>query len=364
MGDAFKPSCPVPHNDDHSHDNAGETQEKITLAHGSGGIPSAELVSKLFVPAFHNKYLEQLHDGSVHDLGSAKIAFTTDSFVVKPIFFPGGDIGSLAVHGTVNDLAMCGARPQLLSLSFIIEEGFPRSDLSRIVESISAACRDAGVMVVTGDTKVVERGGADGIFINTAGVGTVEYEGISPKAVRPGDAVILSGAIGLHGMAVMVTREGLDLETEIESDSAPLWGPVEKVLKSGAKVHCLRDATRGGLSSVLNEIAGAAGVGIEIWENSIPVPEPVRGACEILGLDPLYIANEGRFLSFVASGEGDDNADAAKALEALRSHPLGREARKIGHVTADHKGTVVLRTNIGGKRVVPMASGELLPRIC
>ena len=344
----FNPLCPTPFS----------TDGKITLAHGSGGIPSAELISKLFVPALKNKYLELLHDGAVFELGNSRLAFTTDSFVVKPIFFPGGDIGSLSVHGTVNDLAMCGARPLMLSLSFIIEEGFPMADLARIVKSISNACKGADVMVVTGDTKVVEKDNADGIFINTTGVGTVEYEGISPKAVRPGDSIILNGAIGLHGIAVMVAREGLNLETEVESDSAPLWGPVEKVLKSGAEVHCLRDATRGGLSSVLNEIAKAADVGIEIWEDSIPVPEPVRGACEILGLDPLYIANEGRFLSFVASG-GED-----KAVNALRSHPLGRDARKIGQVTNDHKGLVVLRTNIGGRRVVPMASGELLPRIC
>ncbi|HHT9135381.1 MAG TPA: hydrogenase expression/formation protein HypE [Candidatus Avalokitesvara rifleensis] len=344
----FNPLCPTPFS----------TDAKITLAHGSGGIPSAELVSKLFVPALKNKYLELLHDGAVFELGNSRLAFTTDSFVVKPIFFPGGDIGSLSVHGTVNDLAMCGARPLMLSLSFIIEEGFLMADLARIVKSISNACKDADVMVVTGDTKVVEKGSADGIFINTTGVGTVEYEGISPKAVRSGDNIILNGAIGLHGIAVMVAREGLNLETDVESDSAPLWGPVEKVLKSGAEVHCLRDATRGGLSSVLNEIASAADVGIEIWEDSIPVPEPVRGACEILGLDPLYIANEGRFLSFVASG-GED-----RAVDALRAHPLGRDARKIGQVTNDHKGSVVLRTNIGGRRVVPMASGELLPRIC
>jgi hydrogenase expression/formation protein HypE len=248
----------------------------------------------------------------------------------------------------------------MLSLSFIIEEGFSMAELSTIVESVSRACKDAGAMVVTGDTKVVEKGGADGIYINTAGVGVVEYNGISPGAVRAGDGIILSGAIGLHGMAVMVTREGLNLETGIKSDSAPLWGPVEKVLKSGADVHCLRDATRGGLSSVLNEIAGAAGAGIEIWEDSIPVPEPVRGACEILGLDPLYIANEGRFLAFIDPGY--DGVE--KALDALRSHPLGREAVEIGRVMEDHKGTVVLKTSIGGRRVVPMASGELLPRIC
>ncbi|MHC4196758.1 MAG: hydrogenase expression/formation protein HypE [Planctomycetota bacterium] len=346
----LEPSCPAPFSDG----------EKVTLAHGSGGIPSAELVSKLFVPALNNDDLRLLHDGAVFELDGAKLAFTTDSFVVKPIFFPGGDIGSLSVHGTVNDLAMCGARPVMLSLSFIIEEGFSMAELSTIVESVSRACKDAGVMVVTGDTKVVEKGGADGVYINTAGVGVVEYNGISPRAVRAGDGIILSGAIGLHGVAVMVTREGLNLETGIESDSAPLWGPVEKVLKSGADVHCLRDATRGGLSSVLNEIAGAAGAGIEIWEDSIPVPEPVRGACEILGLDPLYIANEGRFLAFIdPAGDGVE-----KALDALRSHPLGEEAVEIGRVTEDHKGSVVLKTSIGGRRVVPMASGELLPRIC
>ncbi len=346
----FNPTCPV----------TSTRADKITLAHGSGGIQSAELISKIFLPALNNKYLEPLHDGSTFELGNTKLAFTTDSFVVEPIFFPGGDIGSLSVHGTVNDLAMCGARPLMLSLSFIIEEGFPMADLARIVDSISMACRDADVTVVTGDTKVVENGSADGIYINTTGVGAVEYAGISPKAVRPGDSIILNGPIGLHGIAVMVAREGLNLETDIKSDSAPLWGAVEKVLKSGAEIHCMRDATRGGLSSVLNEIASAADTGIELWEDSIRVPEPIRGACEILGLDPLYIANEGRFLSFVAPvNNGED-----KTLDALRSHPLGRDARKIGQVTNDHKGTVILKTNIGGKRVVPMASGEILPRIC
>ncbi|MEE9515003.1 MAG: hydrogenase expression/formation protein HypE [Candidatus Brocadiales bacterium] len=348
MAESFDPSCPVPFSDG----------DRITLAHGSGGMQSAELISKLFVPALNYEYLKKLHDGSVFDLGNIKLAFTTDSFVVKPIFFPGGDIGSLSVHGTVNDLAMCGARPMMLSLSFVIEEGFAMVDLKRIIDSVSVACKDAGTMVVTGDTKVVEKGSADGIYINTSGVGTVEYEGISPEAVKAGDSIILNGAIGLHGIAVMVAREGLNLETEIESDSAPLWGPVEKVIKSGAEIHCMRDATRGGLSSVLNEIAGAADVGIQIWEENIPVPEPVKGACEILGLDPLYVANEGRFLTFTAPDDEDT------ALNALRSHALGREAHKIGQVTDDHKGSVVLRTNIGGKRVVPMASGEILPRIC
>jgi hydrogenase expression/formation protein HypE len=332
--------------------------QKITLAHGGGGRPSAELISKIFLPAFTNKYLASLHDGAIFELNGAKLAFTTDSFVVKPRFFPGGDIGSLSVHGTVNDLSMCGARPLFLSLSFVIEEGFSMAELKRIVESISRACQEAGVTIVTGDTKVVERGNADGIYVNTAGVGVVEYEGISPGKVRPGDSIILSGEIGLHGIAIMAARKDLKLESDIKSDSAPLWEPVEKVLQSGAKIHCMRDPTRGGVSSALNEIAKTAQLGIEIWEEDIPVPEPVRGACEILGLDPLYIANEGKFLTFVP-GEDED-----KALKALRLHPLGKMAQKIGETTLEHKGTVVLRTRIGGKRVVPMATGELLPRIC
>lgn len=344
----FEPSCPVPHN----------LADKITLAHGSGGALTAELIGKLFVPTLKNKHLASLHDGATFELGGARLAFTTDSFVVKPIFFPGGNIGSLSVYGTVNDLAMCGARPLLLSLSFIIEEGLPMDDLNQVVKSISRACKEADVMVITGDTKVVERGSADGIYINTTGVGMVKYDGISPNAVRPGDNIILNGAIGLHGIAVMVAREGLNLETDIESDSTPLWEPVEAMIKSGAEIHCLRDATRGGLSSVLNEIASSANVGIEIWEDSIPVPEPVKGACEILGLDPLYIANEGRFLAFIPPDDAD------KALDALRAHPLGKDVRKIGVVKNDHAGTVVLKTNIGGRRVVPMASGEILPRIC
>lgn len=341
-------SCPILY---------GES-DRITLAHGSGGMPSIDLINSLFVPAFNNKYLKPLHDGSIFDPGRARLAFTTDSFVVKPIFFPGGDIGSLAVYGTVNDLAMCGARPMWLSLSFIIEEGFLMADLRRIVESISMACKEAEVMIITGDTKVVERGSADRIYINTAGIGAVEYEGVSPTAVRPGDSIILNGAIGLHGIAVMAAREGFNLETEIKSDSSPLWGLVEKLLRSGAKVHCMRDATRGGLSSVLNEIARAANAGIQIFEDSIPVLEPVQGVCELLGFDPLYIANEGRFLAFVAAD------DEEKALESMRLHPLGKESCKIGEVVYEHKGTVVLKTNIGGKRVVPMASGEILPRIC
>lgn len=344
----FNLSCPIPY---------GES-DRITLAHGSGGMPSIDLINKLFVPAFNNKYLRLLHDGSVFEPDNAKLAFTTDSFVVKPIFFPGGDIGSISVYGTVNDLAMCGARPMLLSLSFIIEEGFLMADLRRIVESISMACKEAEVMIITGDTKVVEKGSADGIYINTAGIGAVEYEGISPASVRPGDSIILNGAIGLHGIAVLAAREGLNLKAEIESDSAPLWGLVEKLLKSGAKIHCMRDATRGGLSSVLNEIARAADVGIQIFEDSIPVPEPVQGVCELLGFDPLYIANEGRFLAFVASD------DEEKAIESMRLHPFGKESCKIGEVTDSHKGTVALKTNIGGRRVVAMASGEILPRIC
>jgi len=332
----------------------------VLLAHGGGGRLTQMLIERMFLPAFHNPALETLHDGAVLEVEGVRLAFTTDSFVVSPLFFPGGDIGELAVNGTVNDLAMCGARPLYLSLGFILEEGFPMEDLWRVVRSIQGAAQEAGVEVATGDTKVVERGKGDGVFINTTGMGLIPSGiHVSPQRVRPGDVVLISGAIAIHGIAILSVREGLEFETTLESDTAPLNGLVEALLRAvGPQVHVLRDPTRGGLSSALNEIAASAGVGIVLEEVRIPLWDEVKGACEILGLDPLYVANEGKCLAIVAA----EVAEAA--LEAMRSHPLGREAAIIGQVVEEYPGTVVLRSRVGGKRVVDMLSGEQLPRIC
>jgi hydrogenase expression/formation protein HypE len=318
------------------------------------------LIERMFLPTFHNPALETLHDGAVVEVEGLRLTFTTDSFVVSPIFFPGGDIGELAVNGTVNDLAMCGARPLYLSLAFILEEGFPMEDLWRVVRSVQEAAQKARVEVVTGDTKVVDRGKGDGVFVNTSGMGVIpEGIEIAPRRVRPGDVVLISGAIAVHGIAILSVREGLEFETTLESDTTPLNGLVEALLRAaGPQVHVLRDPTRGGVASALNEIAANAGVGIVLEETRIPVWDQVKGACEILGLDPLYVANEGKCLAIVA-------AEAAEAvLEAMRSHPLGREAAIIGQVVEQHPGTVILRSQVGGKRVVDMLSGEQLPRIC
>ena len=332
----------------------------VLLAHGGGGRLTQMLIERMFLPAFQNPALETLHDGAVLEVEGLRLAFTTDSFVVSPLFFPGGDIGELAVNGTINDLAMCGARPLYLSLGFILEEGFPMEDLWRVVRSVQVAAEEAGVSVVTGDTKVVDRGKGDGVFINTTGLGLIPPGiRVSPQRVRPGDAVLISGAIAVHGIAILSVREGLEFETTLESDTAPLNGLVGALLRAaGPEVHVLRDPTRGGLSSALNEIASSAGVGIVLEEARIPIWDEVKGACEILGLDPLYVANEGKCLAIVA-------AEAAEAaLEAMRSHPLGREAAIIGQVVGDHPGSVILRSRVGGKRVVDMLSGEQLPRIC
>jgi hydrogenase expression/formation protein HypE len=303
--------------------------------------------------------LDQQHDGAVIELNGIKLAFTTDSYVVRPIFFPGGDIGDLAVNGTVNDLAMCGAQPLYLSAGFILEEGLPMESLWRVVRSMRRAAAAAGVQLVTGDTKVVDKGKGDGIFINTAGIGVVEHNlTISPKAVRPGDAVLLNGDIGRHGIAIMAVREGLEFESAIESDTAPLNGIVSDLIKAGVEIHCLRDITRGGIASTFNEIAAASGVNIAMDEAAIPVREDVRGACEILGFDPLYVANEGRFAAFVAA------KDAARALAVFRAHPLGKDAAIIGTVTAAPAGLVTMKSRIGATRIVDMLSGEQLPRIC
>jgi len=343
------PDCPVPLND----------EARILLAHGGGGTLMHRLIESVFLPRFNNPHLAEGHDGAVLDVGSRKIAFTTDSYVVKPLFFPGGDIGTLAIHGTINDLAMCGARPLWLSAGFILEEGLPRETLERVARSMSAACRAAGVELVTGDTKVVDRGKADGLFVNTSGIGLVESPSlISPRAVRPGDAILLNGDVGRHGMAVMSAREGLSFESPIESDTAPLAAPVLDLLAAGVEVHCLRDATRGGLAGVLVEIAQAAKRSLLIEEAAIPVTEAVRGACEILGLEALYVANEGRFAAFVPE------KDAEKALAILRRHASCADSRLIGRVLDDERGLVTLKSPIGVGRLLDMLSGEQLPRIC
>ena len=332
---------------------------EIVLAHGGGGKLSHQLMEKMVLPQFRNELLEPLHDGAIFSIGGQRVAFSTDSYVVNPIFFPGGDIGKLAVHGTVNDLAMCGARPLYLSVGFILEEGTAMEDFWRVVQSMREAAATAGVMLVTGDTKVVDRGKADKIFINTSGIGAIpEGINIAPSRARPKDRIILSGAMAVHGIAIMSTREGLEFESEIASDTAPLNGLVETILAANKDVHVLRDPTRGGITSALTEIAQAAKVGMLLNEDAIPISEEVKGACEILGLDPLYVANEGKLLAITAASMAD------RVLAAMQSHPLGREAAIIGEVTDDHPGFVMMKTRVGGKRVVDMLSGEQLPRIC
>lgn len=334
-------------------------KDTVLLGHGSGGKLSAELMRSVFLPAYQNPLLAQLDDQAVVSFGKSRIAFTTDSFVVKPLFFRGGDIGSLAVHGTVNDLAMGGASPMFLSAAFIIEEGFSMDALHRIAASLGRAADACGVQVVTGDTKVVDKGSGDGVFINTTGLGLVP-EGVSFSAnqARPGDAVVLSGAIAEHGIAILAAREGLEFDTPIESDSAPLHTLVADMLATGARIRVLRDPTRGGVSSTLNEIAEKSNVGIRIEEKAIPIREAVRGACEMLGLDPLYVANEGKLIAIV------DRADADRLVEAMRRNPLGEEARIIGTVTGADAGWVSIRTLLGTSRVVDMLAGDQLPRIC
>lgn len=330
----------------------------ILLAHGGGGKLMHQLIEKMFISTFgdHNQIP---HDATVLTLPTQKIAVTTDSYVVRPLFFPGGDIGSLAIHGTVNDLAMAGARPLYLTVGLILEEGLPMETLWRIVQSMQQAAENAGVKIVTGDTKVVDKGKGDGIFINTAGVGVVEHSlTIAPRNVQPGDILLVNGDLGRHGIAIMALREGLDFETEIESDSAPVADLVGQLLQAGIEIHCLRDLTRGGLASTLNEIAAATGLEIEIDELAIPVREDVQGACELLGFDPLYVANEGRFVAFVPP------ADAQKALAIMRSHPLGINASQIGFVSATTNSLVKLKSRIGAQRILDMLSGEQLPRIC
>jgi hydrogenase expression/formation protein HypE len=342
-------SCPVPLR---NHPN-------IVMGHGGGGKLSAELVEHLFVPAFHNPTLATLGDSAVLSVAGARLAFSTDSFVVRPLFFPGGNIGDLAINGTVNDIAMSGAQPLYLSAGFIVEEGLPLERLGAIVQSMGDAARRAGVAIVTGDTKVVDKGHGDGVFINTSGFGLIpEGVHIAPTQARPGDVVILSGEIGLHGVAIMSVREGLEFDVVIESDSAPLNGLVAPMLEVTKEIHVLRDPTRGGVASSLNEIAKASKVGIAYDERKLPIPEVVRSACDILGMDPIYVANEGKLIAIVPA------AVAEALLAQMRQHPLGRQATIIGQVTAQHPGVVVARTGIGGTRVVDMQIGEQLPRIC
>jgi hydrogenase expression/formation protein HypE len=335
------------------------SDEKIVLGHGSGGKLSQELFQQVFWPRFQNPYLDQVHDGAVLTINGQRIAFTTDSYVVKPLFFPGGNIGDLAINGTVNDIAMCGARPLYLSAGFILEEGFELDRLDRIVESMRQAAYKAGVWLVTGDTKVVEKGGADGVFINTAGIGSVLGSAdISPRNVREGHVVILSGRIADHGIAILSEREGINFETEIRSDTAPLNAMVEKILSVSNGIRMMRDPTRGGLAAALNEIASAAAVGMRIDEERIPIADAVRAAGEMLGLDPMSIANEGKMVVIL------EDTDAEKVLAAMRSVPEGIDSAIIGRTVAEHRGRVVMRTRIGTHRIVEMPTGEQLPRIC
>lgn len=343
------PSCAVPHVE----------RQRVQLGHGSGGKLSAALLREHFLPRFGNRYLHELGDGAVLPLGGDEVVLSTDTFVVNPLEFPGGNIGHLAVHGTVNDLAMMGAEPKYLSVGFVLEEGLELDVLATILDSMIEAARACDVEIVTGDTKVVERGKADGLYVNTTGLGHAPG-GFrpGPRRARPGDAVLVSGPIARHGMAIMAAREGLAFDADIESDTCSLLPLVAALRKRvGDGVRCLRDATRGGVASALNEIASASDVGI-LLETSPPVPGPVEAACEMLGLDPLYVANEGVMVAFVAPGV------AGSALDALRAHPAGAEAVLVGHVVEEHPGIVALRTGLGGTRVVDLLPGDQLPRIC
>jgi hydrogenase expression/formation protein HypE len=333
--------------------------DTVLLGHGSGGKLSAALLQQIFLPAFRNPLLSRLEDQAVLDVESGRLAFTTDSFVVKPLFFPGGDIGSLAVHGTVNDLAMGGAQPLALSAAFILEEGFSMADLRRVVDSMAQAAEKVGVPIVTGDTKVVERGCGDGVFINTTGLGMVaDGVDLSAANARPGDCVILSGSLGDHGITILTQRQGLELEGAVESDSAPLHTLVAAILAAAGDVRVMRDPTRGGLASALTEIAAQSHAGIAIRETALRIHDGVRGACEVLGLDPLYVANEGKLVAIVPA------ASAEAILAAMRRHPLGAEAAIIGEVVERHPGLVTMHTPFGTTRIVDMLPGDQLPRIC
>lgn len=332
--------------------------DKITLSHGSGGKAMHELIDSLFLSSFNNDILAQKKDSAIFRIGNKKIAFTTDSYVVNPIFFPGGDIGSLAVYGTVNDLAVCGAKPLYISLALVIEEGLDKKILVNIVRSIDKAASTAGVKIVTGDTKVVEKGSCDKIFINTSGIGEIYYEKLSTDKIRPGDAVIVSGGIGEHAISVLSQREGIKFASTIKSDSAPMNKLIQKILKVSSKIKFMRDPTRGGVATTLNEIASGRRFGIRIDEIEIPVKEGVAQACELLGFDPLYLACEGRFIAIAAP------EDARKIIGVMRREKPGRAAKIIGRVVDEHRGKVYLNTASGGRRIVDMLSGEQLPRIC
>jgi hydrogenase expression/formation protein HypE len=345
----FGLDCPLP---------VGE-RKQVLLAHGGGGRLMHDLLDRCILPAFANPQLAARHDGAVLTAGNVRLAFTTDSYVVRPLFFPGGDIGTLAVNGAINDLAMCGARPAFLSAGLILEEGLPLDVLERIIGSMRRCALAAGVEVVTGDTKVVDKGKGDGVFINTAGIGVIEHGfTIAPASVRAGDAILLSGDLGRHGIAVMAAREGLEFESALESDCAPLAAPVLALLEAGLDVHCMRDLTRGGLATALVEIAEAAGVHLAVEEERIAVPESVCGACEILGFDPLYLANEGRFIVLLPGPQ------SGRALEILRRHQVSAGAAPIGQVAPGPAKMVTLGTRIGARRILDMLSGEQLPRIC
>jgi hydrogenase expression/formation protein HypE len=342
-------TCPLPQSQ----------YDRILLGHGSGGTLTNELIRKLFIPGLGGGPNAPLEDQATVKIRASRIAFTTDSFVVRPLFFPGGDVGKLAVCGTVNDLAVGGATPLFLSAAFILEEGLSVADLKRIVASMRQACDEAGVMLVTGDTKVVDRGKGDQVFITTSGIGVVpDGYNLSIRNARPGDVVLLSGTIGDHGIAIMSVREGIEFETVLESDCAPLTGLAQAMLSACPNIRCMRDPTRGGVSSALNEMADASGIEVSLDEAAIPVRKEVRAACEMLGLDVLYVANEGKLLAVVPP------EDAEKVLAAMRAHPLGTDAAIIGRIVDDHAGMVVLKTLVGGERVVTMLAGEQLPRIC
>ena len=334
-------------------------EERITMSHGAGGKATQTLIQAVFLDAFRNPLLEPLEDAAQLQVGDSRLALTTDTYVVSPLFFPGGNIGDLAVNGTVNDLAVSGATPLYLSAGFVLEEGFPVADLTTIVASMAAAAAAAGVQVVTGDTKVVERGKADGCYINTAGVGVVEHHlALGAATARPGDAVIVSGPVGDHGVTIMLARGELDIEADLTSDTAAMNGMIAGLLETVPGVRAMRDATRGGVATILNEVAVAAGVGVLVEEDQIPVRTQVRGAAELLGIDPMYVASEGRLVAVVDGGQADD------ALATLRAHPLGEQAAIIGHITADQPGIVLLKTAFGGTRIVDLLVGDPLPRIC
>lgn len=345
----FTLSCPIPISQ-YPH---------VMMAHGGGGILMHNLIEKMFMPEFSKIDVKKRHDSAVLFIETHKIAFTTDSYVIKPLFFPGGDIGSLAIYGTVNDLSMSGAKPLFISVSFILEEGLPMETLWKIVSSMKDAAQKAKVDIVTGDTKVVDKGKGDGIFINTSGIGILNYElSINPGSVKSGDVIIVNGDLGRHGISIMAEREGLEFESTIESDSAPLNDLVQRLLKAGIEIHCMRDLTRGGLASSLVEIAEASNLGFMIDEQTIPVREDVKGACEILGFDPMYVANEGRFIIIIPEKEKE------KTLEIMKKNTIGKESREIGKVNKENRGMVIMKSLIGATRIVDMLSGEQLPRIC